>query len=60
MNRKTFLYVRISSKDQNEARQLKDVKELGINERDIFIDKESGKDINRPQYQALRQFTCPN
>lgn len=55
MNKKTFLYVRISSKDQNEARQLMEIKELGINERDIFIDKESGKDFNRPQYQALKQ-----
>ncbi|GGA36045.1 recombinase family protein [Psychrobacillus lasiicapitis] len=55
MNKKTFLYVRVSSKDQNEARQLKEIKELGINERDIFIDKESGKDFNRPQYQALKQ-----
>ena len=55
MNKKTFLYVRVSSKDQNEARQLKEVKELGINERDIFIDKEGGRDFNRPQYQALKQ-----
>jgi DNA invertase Pin-like site-specific DNA recombinase len=55
MNNKTFLYVRISSKDQNEARQLSEIKELGIEERDIFIDKESGKDFNRPQYQALKQ-----
>jgi DNA invertase Pin-like site-specific DNA recombinase len=55
MSNKTFLYVRISSKDQNEARQLAEIKELGIDERDIFIDKESGKDFNRPQYQALKQ-----
>lgn len=39
-------YIRVSSKDQNEARQLKEIKEVGINERDIFIDKESGKDFN--------------
>ncbi|WP_342560795.1 recombinase family protein [Psychrobacillus sp. FSL W7-1457] len=48
-------FTRVSSKDQNEARQLKEVKELGINERDIFIDKESGRDFNRQQYQALKQ-----
>ncbi|WP_042346806.1 recombinase family protein [Bacillus massiliigorillae] len=47
--------MRVSSKDQNEARQLMEIKELGIHERDIFIDKESGKDFNRPQYQAMKQ-----
>ncbi|WP_265938413.1 recombinase family protein [Bacillus thuringiensis] len=55
MSNKTFAYIRVSSKEQNEARQLKDMLELGISERDIFIDKESGKDFNRPQYQALKQ-----
>jgi DNA invertase Pin-like site-specific DNA recombinase len=55
MANKTFAYIRVSSKDQNEARQLKEVLELGINERDIFVDKESGKNFNRPQYQALKQ-----
>lgn len=51
---KTFGYVRVSAKDQNEARQLKEMLDLGIDERDIFIDKESGKDFNRPQYQTLK------
>lgn len=55
MNQKVFGYIRVSSKDQNEARQLKELKELVINDRDIFIDKESGKDFNRSQYQALKQ-----
>lgn len=55
MSSKTFAYIRVSSKEQNEERQLKDIVDLGINERDIFIDKESGKDFNRPQYQALKQ-----
>lgn len=55
MGKKTFLYVRISSKDQNADRQLIEAEELGINERDIFIDKESGKDFNRSQYIALKQ-----
>lgn len=55
MSRKIFAYIRVSSKDQNEARQLKDMLDLGVYERDIFIDKESGKDFNRPQYQALKQ-----
>ncbi|HDR8084503.1 TPA: recombinase family protein [Bacillus cereus] len=55
MNKKTFAYIRVSSKEQNEARQLKEMQELSINERDVFIDKESGKDFNRSQYQALKQ-----
>jgi DNA invertase Pin-like site-specific DNA recombinase len=55
MSKKTFAYIRVSSKDQNEARQLKEILELDVNERDIFIDKESGKDFNRSQYKALKQ-----
>ncbi|MCM3454822.1 recombinase family protein [Heyndrickxia oleronia] len=55
MSKKTFAYIRVSSKDQNEARQLTEILELGVNERDIFIDMESGKDFNRSQYKALKQ-----
>lgn len=55
MSNKVFGYIRVSSKEQNEARQLKDILKIGVNERDIFIDKESGKDFNRSQYQALKQ-----
>lgn len=49
----TFGYGRVSSDDQNEARQLEKFKELGIDERHIFIDKESGKNFDREQYQAM-------
>nr|WP_263326065.1 recombinase family protein [Neobacillus sp. Marseille-Q6967] len=55
MTNKTFGYIRVSSKDQNIDRQLNDMLKLGINERDILIDKESGKNFNRPQYTALKQ-----
>ncbi len=55
MSKKTFAYLRVSCKNQNEVRQLKEVLDLGINERDIFIDKESHKDFNRLQYKALKQ-----
>ncbi len=55
MEVKKFGYVRVSSKDQNEARQLKDMYELGIEERDIFIDKQSGKDFEREDYKALKK-----
>ena len=52
-NNITFGYVRVSSKDQNEARQIEKMRELGIDERHIFIDKESGKDFDRDQYKAM-------
>ena len=53
-NTKTFAYCRVSSTDQNEDRQVEAMLELGINERDIFVDKCSGKNFERPQYQALK------
>ncbi|MCC8099119.1 MAG: recombinase family protein [Clostridiales bacterium] len=46
-------YVRVSSKDQNEDRQLVALHELGIPDKNIFMDKQSGKDFNRPQYKKL-------
>lgn len=49
-------YIRVSSKDQNEGRQVKKMLDLGIEERMIFIDKQSGKDFNRPQYQNMLRF----
>ena len=52
-NNISFGYIRVSSKEQNEARQIEKMQELGIDERHIFIDKESGKDFNREQYQAM-------
>lgn len=46
-------YIRVSSKDQNEGRQIAALKEFGIAERDIYIDKQSGKNFERPEYQRL-------
>ena len=46
-------YMRISTKDQNEARQKIALQEFGIDETCIFLDKQSGKDFNRPQYRKL-------
>lgn len=54
VNTKTFGYIRVSTKDQNIDRQLAKMVELGIEERDIFIDKMSGKNFDRPAYQALK------
>lgn len=49
----TYGYVRVSTKDQNEARQMIAMQEFGIDEKHVFLDKQSGKDFNRPKYQKL-------
>lgn len=55
-NTKIFGYVRVSDKGQNIERQDIKMFELGIEERDIFVDKASGKNFERPQYQALKNI----
>ena len=56
MQYKKFGYVRVSSKDQNEERQIENMKYLGIEDRDIFIDKQSGKNMKRENYQMLKRL----
>jgi DNA invertase Pin-like site-specific DNA recombinase len=46
-------YIRVSSRDQNEDRQRIAMKELYISEKNIFMDKQSGKDFERPQYKRM-------
>jgi DNA invertase Pin-like site-specific DNA recombinase len=46
-------YVRVSSKDQNENRQLDAMKDMKIPEKNVYVDKQSGKDFDRPQYNSL-------
>ena len=46
----SYGYVRVSSTDQNEDRQLKAMADAGVPLKNIFIDKQSGKDFDRPQY----------
>ena len=46
-------YVRVSSTDQNEDRQMLEMQRLKIKKKNIYIDKQSGKDFNRPSYQRL-------
>ena len=46
-------YARVSTKEQNEQRQIIALEEFGLNLRQIFIDKQSGKNFERPQYQRL-------
>ena len=60
MKSKTFGYARVSSKEQNVERQLVAFKEYGIEERDIYIDKQSGKDFNREQYNTLKHILREN
>ncbi|MBO4364130.1 MAG: recombinase family protein [Clostridia bacterium] len=50
---KTYGYVRVSSIDQNEDRQLKAMAGAGVNDKNIFMDKQSGKDFDRPQYMKM-------
>ena len=56
MNNKTYGYVRVSSKDQCEDRQLIALRNYGVADKYIFIDKESGKDFNRPAYTKLMRL----
>lgn len=49
----TYGYVRVSSRDQNEDRQLLALQEMNVEWKNIFIDKQSGKDFERPQYKRL-------
>ena len=53
---KTMGYCRVSSIDQNETRQVLKMKTLNIELKYFFIDKQSGKDLNRPEYQLMRRF----
>ena len=55
-NTKIFGYVRVSTKEQNLARQIESLKKYVPDERDIYADKLSGKDMYRPAYQTLRQM----
>ena len=49
----SYGYVRVSSLDQNEDRQILALKSIGIDEQHIYIDKLSGKDFERPNYKRL-------
>lgn len=58
MNNKIFCYARVSSKEQNEERQLVAFKELGIDERDICIDKQSGEDFDiKSEFKGELKFS---
>jgi DNA invertase Pin-like site-specific DNA recombinase len=54
-----FGYVRVSSVEQNETRQLLAMREAGVARADIYIDRQSGKDFARPAYRALIERLTP-
>lgn len=54
MNSRTYYYAKVSSKEQNLDRQIAAFVALGATDRDIVTDKESGKDLDRKGYQALK------
>ena len=46
-------YIRVSGKDQNTDRQVEALLKQGIEKRNLFIDRQSGKDFNRPEYKRM-------
>ena len=55
----TYGYVRVSSIDQNEDRQMQEMEKLAVLSKNIYIDKQSGKDFERPQYKKLLKKIKP-
>ena len=53
MNVKIYGYARVSTREQNEERQIIALREYGVQDRYIFMDKQSGKDFDRPAYQRM-------
>lgn len=64
MKNNVYGYVRVSTKEQNEARQVIAMHEFGVDEQNVFVEKQSGKDFNRPKYKRLlrkfksRRYSC--
>ena len=60
MNIGEYAYVRVSTKDQSEARQLIAMQKLGLRNENIYIEKRSGKDFDRPKYPvSYTHLTLP-
>ena len=53
MENKIYGYIRVSSKDQNEERQMIALRHMGLEKKNIYIDRQQGKDFERPQYKRL-------
>lgn len=59
MGEAIYGYVRVSTQEQNEARQLTAIREFGVPEENIVVEKLSGKDFNRPRYRRLVRTLRP-
>ena len=59
MKNRTLGYARVSTREQHEDRQVLALQEHGVLPDDIFVDKQSGKDFNRPAYQKLMRKIKP-
>ena len=53
IEQKIYGYIRVSTREQNEDRQVIALRGMGVPERNVYIDKQSGKDFERPQYKKL-------
>ena len=60
MENQIYGYIRVSSRDQNEDRQVIAMREFGIAEKNLVMDKQSGKDFARPGYRRLLRKLKPN
>ena len=60
ISNKEYGYIRVSTREQNEDRQLIALREIDIPEQNIFLDKQSGKDFERPQYRRLVKKLKPD
>ena len=60
MSSRIYGYARVSSKEQNEDRQIQALLDNGVEDRFIFVDKQSGKDFCRNQYQILKNALREN
>lgn len=56
---KLYGYIRVSTKDQNEDRQKLAMFDFGVSEKNLYMDKQSGKDFERPGYQKLMRKIKP-
>ena len=60
MSDNIYGYIRVSTREQNEDRQLVALREMAVPEQNIFMDKQSGKDFDRPQYKKLVKKLKPD
>ena len=60
MSNEIYGYIRVSSKDQNEDRQRIAMHEAGVDDKHIFMDKQSGKDFERPGYKRVLRKLKPD